>query len=191
MASLTKNTVYDKAHKAALIVANRFGVNDVELAKYLTAIAYVESTFQTDVKNKNSSARGLTQVLINTQRWIEKKLKLPFAKAMMKASKYPEAPVTALPEEDRMFESDYALLIGAWYLAYNYSRYNNWYKAVTAYHLGSYNSSNADGKIYKDKVLKAYNDLQLGTPQKRTKTKRVPIRLLVSKDIAYLYKSNY
>lgn len=191
MATLTREQVIDKALNAAEFIANKLGTPETELAKYMIAIAYVESTFNTHAKNKSSSARGLSQVLINSQRWIEGKLNIPQQPAMMKASKYPKAPVTAIAEEDMMFNPDYALLIGTWYLAYNYGRYNNWHKAVTAYHLGSYNSTSTDGKIYLAKVLKAFDELRLGEPLRKSINDRVPVSIVVVGNDTYLYKSNY
>lgn len=179
---MEKTAIISKALDASNVVSQLLGVPVEELTRYLVAICYVESKFDPRAKNKSSTARGLTQVLINSQRWIEVKMKLPHPPAMYRASKYPKAPVTPYSEDDKMFNPDYAMLIGAWYLAYNYDRYNNWHKAVTAYHLGSYDGSNQDGKIYKNKVLKAYEELNLGQPIKKSVKKKVPVRILEAKN---------
>jgi hypothetical protein len=188
---MEKATIIDKAIDAASIVSQITSVPAEELTKYLVAISFVESTFDPKAKNKSSTARGLTQVLINSQRWIEDKLKIPQVPAMHKASKYPKAPVTPYSEDDKMFNPDYALLIGGWYLAYNYKRYNNWHKAITAYHLGSYKSSSQDGIIYKNKVLKAFSELNLGEPLKKSTIKKVPVRILVASGGENLYYFDY
>lgn len=186
-----RNNILTKAIRASEIVDSKIGVTASELALYITAIAYVESTFNPNAKNKNSTARGLTQVLINTQRWIEEKLNIPFQYAMYEASKYPKAPVTPYEEEDGLFDPDYSLLIGAYYLGYNFNRYNDWHKAIVAYHLGSYKSSSKDGQIYKDKVLKAFKNLQLGEPIKKSKDIRVPGRSIVANGQQFNYRTHY
>lgn len=191
MATLDKNTVLKKALRASEIIGNKLGVPSEELAQYLTAIAYVESTFKDDATNKSSTARGLPQVLINTQRWIEVKLNVAHPVAMYKASKYPKTPTTPYKEDDAMFNPDYALLIGAYYLGYNYIRYNDWYKAITAYHLGSYNSKSSDGTLYKNKVLNAFEKLDLGTPIKRSVSKKVPIRIIEANGQKLYYRNYY
>lgn len=188
---MEKSEILDKAYSASVKISDKFGVPAEELANYLTAIAYVESTFDPNAKNKNSTARGLTQILINTQRWIETKLKSPFRPAIYKASKYPKAPVTPYSEEDAMYNPDFALMLGAYYLGYNYKRYNNWYKAITAYHLGSYDSKSADGKVYLNKVLTAYSNLGLGEPIKKSIIKKVPVRILYAANGKELYYRTY
>lgn len=188
---MNKSEVYSKSYEASTVIEKVLGVPAEQLAKYLTAIAYVESTFNPTATNKKSTARGLTQVLINTQRWIETKLKLAFPPAIYKASKYPEAPVTAWEDEDGLFKPSYALLIGAYYLAYQYKRYNDWHKAIMGYHLGSYKKNNNDGITYQNKVLKAYKELNLGEPLKKTKTKRVPVTIIVSNDKQYISRYYY
>lgn len=108
----------------------------VNLGRMVAATAMKESTFKTCVMNSCSTARGLLQILEGTQRAIEKMLGLkniPF---------------------EKIYEPDYAILLGATYLAYQYKRYGDWWKASHAYMQGNYNAKrpSKDGNAYANAV---------------------------------------
>jgi len=60
--------------------------------------------------------------------------------------------------KDRLlFDADYAIMLAAYELAYQYKRYKkNWEKAVHAYNQGSYPGNLTDGGKYVSKVNKAF-----------------------------------
>jgi len=99
------------------------GIDIDKLIKHAIAIAYQESKFDTEAKNKKSTASGLFQILVNTQKDIETRiLKIPNA------------------NRSKIFDPDYSAYLAVAYLAYQIKRYKNDYKkAVIAYNLGSWN----------------------------------------------------
>jgi soluble lytic murein transglycosylase-like protein len=170
MNRLTENQVYSYAMDWANAYASKVGADPQRLARTLMAIAKVESNYDASAKNKKSSARGLMQMLINTQREVElKHAKVPFAVAGMRASSFPKAPfVTGGP--DAMYDPNYSMQLAAAYLAYQYKRYKgDWTKAIHAYNQGSYPGTRKnDGIAYVKKVnnnLSAQNKEYTYTPQ--------------------------
>ena len=136
--------------KLAKQIAPKFGLAPEELAQISTAVAWKESRFNPSAENNTSSARGLMQVLINTQRETEKKYaKVPFAPAKFKSSYYKSAPIG----NDKMFDPEYNMLIGMSYLAYQLKRYGDIGKGIHAYNQGSYPGTwKTDGAMYSDSV---------------------------------------
>lgn len=127
-------------------------IDPYSLARVSTAVAKVESNFNEKAKNTNSSARGLMQILICTQREIELKyLKIEWPVASLNCKSYPKAPVNAT-KLDKMYNAKYGLLIGQIYLCYQFNRYKeDWQKAIFAYNQGSFNGKQA-GYTYLSKV---------------------------------------
>jgi len=159
---LDTSNVFDLAIKHAKQVRNKYKeIKPLELAKYLTAVIKVESNFNPYAQNKNSTARGLSQILICTQRELEyKHIKEDFAPAMFNCKAIPQATVNA--KLDKMFDADYAVMLAAYYLGYQYNRYVDWFKAIAAYNQGSYTEKNKlEGKNYANKVMEALKDLDL------------------------------
>lgn len=156
---MTEQEVFKLAYEVASDgIAEKYGCNPSQMAVRLTAIARTESTFRPEAKNRNSTARGLMQILICTQREVEKKhAKVDFAPASYSCKVYPTATVSA--EEDRMYNPNYAMFIAAHYLGYQYRRYKgDWDRTVHAYNQGSYpGSRKKDGQNYLAKVTKNTN----------------------------------
>lgn len=158
---MKQQEVFNLAKKYADMVAPQYGVDANKLATYLTGIARVESNFNPAAKNKSSTARGLMQILICTQREIEaKRAKVQFPEAMYPCKSYKSAPVGS-QANDKVFNAEYALFLAAHELAYQYKRYvkkyptNTWQIAVHAYNQGSYpGSRKGDGQKYSAAVFK-------------------------------------
>ncbi len=156
MPKMDKNTVYSIALKHAKNIAGTYGIKPETIASHVVAIANVESSYNTTARNKKSTARGIMQMLICTQRENEKKrLKVEFAPAMFSCSKvYPTS--TVAENQDRILnDPDYAIMLSVYELAYQTKRYkNDMTKAVTAYNQGSFPGGNKkEGAKYKDKVF--------------------------------------
>jgi len=155
MANLTESQVYSYAKDWANVYGPKYGADPNDMARVLTGIAKVESTFNPNAKNKKSTARGLMQLLINTQREIESKhAKVPFAIAGVRASSFSKAPV-GLP--DKIYDPNYAMQLAAAYLGYQFKRYGgDWQKAIHAYNQGSFpGTRKQDGINYLAKVTNA------------------------------------
>lgn len=156
MAKLTENQVYSLAKFWSDIYAPPVDADPNQMALYLTSIAKKESTFNPNAKNKKSTARGLMQILINTQREIElKRAKVPFANASIKSKSFTKAPANPLLP-DKIYDPDYAMQLATAYFAYQYKRYSgNWQKAIHAYNQGSFpGSKKSDGENYASAVMK-------------------------------------
>jgi len=157
---MTRNNFENLAFKIAKYAAEKYNCCRIQLANYLTAIAATESRFHEKAENKHSTARGIMQVLICTQRENEKKrMKAEFAPAMYSCKVYPTEIVSR--EKDRMFDPEYSILVASYELAYQYKRYDDdWNKAVYAYNQGSYpqksEQKDKDGWTYTEKVLDNY-----------------------------------
>lgn len=147
---MTRQEVQTIAKRLSQHIAPKFGLSPQELAQISTAIAWKESRFNPNAENNTSTARGLMQVLINTQRETEKKyMGSGFAPAKYKSSAYPEAPIG----NDRMFDPEYNMLVGMSYLAYQLKRYGDTKRGVHAYNQGSYPGKwRTDGVMYSDSV---------------------------------------
>jgi len=139
---MTELEVFEKAYALAKEIGPKYKADPFDLARHMTGIAKVESNYNPDAKNKSSTARGMMQLLICTQREIEKKMaKVPLAPAMYSCKVYPTPKVSQ--SEDKIFDPDYALEIALYYLAYQYKRYGNWLMAVHAYNQGSFTKTAA------------------------------------------------
>lgn len=156
---MTQDQVFSLATKHAQAPAIKYKVNSLELANVLVAIAWVESKYNPQAKNKESTARGLMQMLICTQRENEyKRLKISPAPAMYKCSHYLNAPIGSR-DNDKMFDPDYSMKLAAYELAYQYDRYRDkyndpWRIAAHAYNQGSYPGKwKKDGINYANKVM--------------------------------------
>ena len=151
---MTARNIYKLALPIAKKAAKRFNANAAELVQYAVAICKVESNFRPQAKNNHSTARGLMQLLICTQREVEKKhIKTKYAPASYSCRSIPAEVVAAA--DDKMYDPAYNLTVGIHYLAYQFKRYGSWKKAVHAYNQGSYRSGNAAGQKYLAKVLTA------------------------------------
>ncbi len=105
-------------------------INDDNLIKrHSLAIAYHESKFHENAKNKNSTAKGLFQLLDGTRRDIEKRL------LRIKQTDY-----------NKVWEAEYNTYLGVAYFITQYHRYNgDMKKAVIAYNLGSWSAKSSEG----------------------------------------------
>lgn len=131
----------EQVHGPAIKVAQSaviYPAEPLSLARVGTVIAYIESRFNPSAKNPKSTASGLMQVTKATQADVEKALRLPIDTRRAK-----------------IWDPNYALMIGLNRLAYQYKRYKDWNKAIVAYNQGSYNNR-AAGKAYLSTWLKAY-----------------------------------
>lgn len=167
------------AKRNASVIAPAYGIDPEQLAKYLTAIAKLESNYNEKAKNKTSTARGLMQILICTQREIEKKrAKVPFAPASYNCKNFSGQPATVNPDQDVIYNAEYCMFLAAHELAYQYNRYkkkypNGWQIAVHAYNQGSFpGTRKTDGSKYAQTVLKNAGTLntdfaymELGAPR--------------------------
>ncbi len=170
---MTEQDVYKLALQTAQTIAPIYGLDVVPLARFATALANVETggTYNPLAKNRSSSARGLMQVLICTQRWMEEKLKLPFAPASVQlgssCKQYTSRnPATTTPDRDRMYDAAYNMKIGMTYAAYQLKRYGqDERRAAHAYNQGSYNASSA-GVAYANKVLSGKQGISFAAYEK-------------------------
>ena len=171
---MTEQDVYRLALQIAQDIAPRYDIDVVKLARFTTALANVETgrTYNPLLKNRNSSARGLMQVLSCTQRWMEEKLSLPFAPLSVplgsSCKQYAgKNPPQVTPDKDKMYEAVYNLRIGMMYVAYQLKRYGlDERKAAHAYNQGSYNSSSA-GAGYASTVLARKNGIDFAAHERR------------------------
>jgi hypothetical protein len=137
---LNEKQVYNIALREAQNIAPLYGVNEVQLARAATAICYIESGYNILAKNKHSTARGIGQLLLPTQQWIENKL--------AKTGNNPT----------KVFEPEYSIQLIEHYLGYQYMRYDkDWGKAIFAYNQGSYNPKRTQGASYARKWSIALN----------------------------------
>lgn len=152
----TTNIILEIAPK----VAKKFKVNKKILANIGFGIVAVESNHKIDATNKYSTARGLFQVLIGTQREVESKhLKVPFAPAMYETKHFPNAPVTTKSNDKILNDPKYSVEVGLTYLAYQLNRYKgDVKKAIHAYNQGSYNGKQ-EGINYTNKVLSKIKEI--------------------------------
>jgi soluble lytic murein transglycosylase-like protein len=130
-----------------------FGGNPTELAYRSVIISAVETggQFNADAANTTSSARGLMQTLICTQRFMEEKLQMPFQPASFSskgtycAKLYEKKEPAKVPaNRDYLLATPrYGVLIGSAYLAYQLQRYNDLDRAIIAFNQGKYNATNA------------------------------------------------
>jgi len=151
---MTKTEFINLASKHAPAIAKIYKANAEQLVQHLTAIAEVESRFNELAKNKASTARGIMQMLICTQREVEKKrAKVAFAPAMYSCKSYVTSTVDQ--SKDTLFTNpEYAIKLALYELAYQYKRYGSWDKAVHAYNQGSFpGTRKSDGLAYTKKVM--------------------------------------
>ncbi len=179
---MTQQEVYNQALANSFwITQNLPRFKDIDpyaLARVSTGVAKVESNFNPTAKNKSSSARGLMQILICTQREVEAKyLKLKnFPEASLYCKSYPKAPVNT-KTLDKIYTPYYGMLIGQVYLAYQYKRYNDWAKAIHAFNQGSYNNTapKLAGKTYLGKVNTRLNEINFKQLEKVANTTKALI----------------
>lgn len=136
--------VYLLALRIARDIAPRWKVNAHDLARIMTALTLKESTWNPNAKNKKSTARGLAQILLGTQKEIETKL-------------------LGIPHQpEKIYDPAYAMLLGSTYLAYHFNRkgYGTWDKAIHAYNQGSVPGVHPkDGTAYRQHVQRLVRDL--------------------------------
>ena len=115
-----------------------FNFNRSEMARVLTAIMFVESTYNPNAKNPHSTAKGLMQMTNPAKKDAERWLNLPTA------------------PDSTMYNPQYNVKLGTRYFLYQWRRYDgNLKKSVIAYNQGSYNQS-ANGLVYWRKFEEAY-----------------------------------
>lgn len=151
-----ENEFLEIALKQASEIAPKYGADPKLIAQYLLAIAKVESTLRVNARNKSSTARGIMQMLICTQRENEKKrAKIDFAPAMFSCKSYKTTTVSE--DKDKVLnDPEYAIMLATYEFCYQYKRYKyDIDKAIHAYNQGSYPGGNMkDGANYTKKVLK-------------------------------------
>lgn len=141
--TLTEAQAY-KLHKdVAPKVAAYYGLDAEDLTRYGFAINKKENRqFNVKAKNPASTARGLMQMLVGTQREIETKI--------LKIRHKPDA----------IYDALYAIYLGQIELARQVKRYNDWNKGIHAYNRGSYNPNSQgfkSGEAYRTDVLNNAN----------------------------------
>lgn len=147
---------------------------DDTLARMVTAIAGVESTYNPKAKNRYSTARGLTQVTACTQRDIERRnnlFQMPMSVDLpsLCSAQFPDtATASVTPDYDLAYETEYNTFLALLYLARLRYKYNDDWKATVAYNQGHYNTS-AEGQRYAQKVHEQYirNEAVLQSPRQR------------------------
>lgn len=143
--AITLNQAFAFAYPYAKIYTDnnkKYEVDPNELAKYAVAVAIKESRLNPNAKNKTSSAAGLMQLIDGTRREIEAKLGL---------KKVPAS---------KIYDPEYAMRLGVWYLLKQYNRYGNWQDAIHAYNQGSVPGKNPkDGENYAYSVMNQYNNI--------------------------------
>lgn len=144
--NLTRQQVEALARKVAPTVIQKVGggVDTNKLVALAVGVSAVETggTFNPESDNDNSSARGIMQVLICTQRAIEADYGYGFAPASYKppsSCQVKNIPRDTVPKpRDRMYSPEYAMTIGMTNLAYQLKRYNNNERlALVAYNQGN------------------------------------------------------
>lgn len=159
---LTAQTVYN----IAVGVLRRFSSTAIdanELALLLTALVEKESTYRPDAKNSKSTARGLTQMLICTQRENERLMKIPFAPASARCSTLGAKEPVVSAANDKMYDPTYAMMLAAFYLNRQILRYKgDVRKGLHAYNQGSYNTKkpSASGDAYAADILRRRDKLR-------------------------------
>ncbi len=136
---MTVNEAYRIHAEQAIAVANLLKVPADEILMYAFSVQKIENrSYNPNAKNKNSTARGMMQMLEGTQKEVETKfLKLPYS-------------------PDKIYDPSYAVFLGQYELVRQYKRYGkNWRKAVHAYNQGSYQESKSNTKIFKNGELYA------------------------------------
>jgi hypothetical protein len=155
---MTLQEVTRLAQFVAPRAAKIFGGTADELAYRSVIISAVETgaTFDAQAKNTNSSARGLMQALICTQRFMEERLGLPFAAAAFSTQKTyceklyaaKEPPKVALQQDYLLNTPEYGMIIGTAYFAYQFQRYKTLEKALVAYNQGNFSATAAKNAAF-------------------------------------------
>lgn len=139
---LNAKKVAELANAAVETMIPRFKSIDPKMWKrVLVALAWHESKFDSNAKNPRSSARGLMQILKNTQLDIERRLRIT-----------PQA-------NSKLDDPGYSMLLASYYIAWLYvnKAKRSWDRAIVAYNQGHYNLSQA-GETYRRQIWKAYNE---------------------------------
>lgn len=112
-------------------------IKDDELIKrHSLTIAFHESKFHDNAKNKNSTAKGLFQLLDGTRKDIEKRI------LKIKAEEY-----------NKVWEPEYNTYLGVAYFISQYERYKgDMKKAIIAYNRGSWSEKATDGYFKQHKI---------------------------------------
>lgn len=137
---LTEQQAYTHHRVAGDIVAKFYGISPDDLVRVSLAIGKKENrSFNTLAKNPASSARGLMQMLLGTQKEIESK--------QLKIAHNP----------DKIYEPTYAVYLAQIEIAKQLKRYGyDWKKAIHAYNRGSYNPQSKgfkNGEAYTKDVI--------------------------------------
>lgn len=141
---MTEQQAYIIHRAVAEKIKDFFNINPIELARVAFSVNRKESNFNERAKNKNSSARGMMQMLLGTQREIE--------------TKYLNVP----HDPERIWDAEYAVFLGQYELARQIIRYKgDVRKGVHAYNRGSYLPKNkksfAAGELYTNSVFATHN----------------------------------
>ena len=117
---MTEQTAYKLHLEQAQAVAQVLPVQAYDLAKYAFAVNKIENrSFYEKAKNPNSTARGMMQMLIGTQKELETKY--------LKVKHNP----------DKIFQPAYSMYLGKYELACQLKCYSGkWSKAIHAYNRG-------------------------------------------------------
>lgn len=149
---LSPEQVYALTLNAVPQVAKKYPVPDqVYFARLLVAQSFQESCtkknapgyvcFDTSADPKSSSARGIFQTLKGTQPYIETLMGWPHR------------------DLDARYDPEYSALLGAAYMAYQYSRYRDHRKALKAYHDGHYSTRKTKGDTYASLIMDKFYKL--------------------------------
>jgi hypothetical protein len=138
------STVITLARKVAPRALTKFPVTSPAiLARVATAIARQESRLYPLAHNGytgSNEAIGLMQMLPDTQRDVSAWLGLPY-------------------DRQKLYDPEYALLLGSAYVAYQKQRYGDWDKAIYSYYAGSYPGAarhQSDARTYVENVKRHY-----------------------------------
>lgn len=131
---------YSIHRSVAKQISQMFPIDEIVLARVAFSVNRKESNFNEKAKNKNSSARGMMQMLEGTQKEIETKyLRKDY-------------------EPERIWNPEYAIYLGQYELARQIMRYKgDVRKGVHAYNRGSYLPKNkksfTSGELYTNSVF--------------------------------------
>ena len=161
---MTQDEVFQMALGIATSVCPGYEEDPNTIALMATGIAKKESGYSESAKNKHSTARGLMQMLICTQREVEKKrAKVDFADAMYSCNVYPTDTVDQ--SDDLIFDPNYALLLAIHEICYQMNRYgDDQQKAIHAYNQGSFPGVHkSDGTLYARSVINNIYNIKLSS----------------------------
>lgn len=156
----TESQAYQLHIAVARMIANKYykslNLNPSDIARYALAVNKKENRqFNPKAKNPNSSARGMMQMLIGTQKELETKY--------LKIAHKPDA----------IYNPQHAVFLGQYELVRQLKRYKgDWKKAIHAYNRGSYLPKNRKsytaGELYTNSVLSFMNKIDFSQLEKET-----------------------